>query len=54
MSHAYQIYIMGKKRIRFENYYLVYTIKLKLHTNDDNNEILFNFLYVFPMIQRCY
>ena len=38
MSHAYQIYIMGKKRIRFENYYLVYTIKLKLHTNDNNNE----------------
>ena len=39
MSHAYQIYIMGKTRIRFENNYLVYTIKLNLHTNDYNNDI---------------
>ena len=39
MSHAYQIYIMGKTRIRFENNYLVYAIKLNLHTNDYNNDI---------------
>ena len=42
MSHAYQIYIMGKTMIRFENHYLVYTVKLKLHTNDNDNEIPFD------------
>ena len=52
MSHAYQIYIMGKKRIRFENYYLVYTIKLKLNTNDNNNEIDISIIELYQKMDR--
>ena len=52
MSHAYQIYIMGKKRIRFENYYLVNTIKLKLNTNDNNNEIDISIIELYQKMDR--
>ena len=37
MSHAYQIYIMGKTMIKFENHYSRNRIKVNLDINDSNN-----------------